>query len=104
MRSLVPRAQLVEVLQRFDLRGQVNLFSRCMECNVPLEHVEKESVIAEIPGLVAERYTVFSRCPSCNKVYWRGSHWERMKKLADQVLSEHAASQMVKETLGAPIP
>jgi uncharacterized protein len=93
VRSLLPRAQLAEVLRRFDLRGQVRLFSRCMECNVPLEHVEKESVADEVPPVVAMRYAVFSRCPSCRKIYWRGSHWEKMKKLADQVLSEHPASQ-----------
>ena len=93
VRSLVPRTQLVEVMRRFDLWAQARPFSRCIECNVPLDHVEKESVAAEVPPVVAERYSVFSRCPSCGRVFWRGTHWERMKKLADQVLSEHTASQ-----------
>lgn len=88
VRSLVPRKQLAEVLWRFDLRGQVRLFSRCMECNAPLEQAEKESVLADVPQVVAERYAVFSRCPVCRRVYWRGSHWEKMKTLAAQVLSE----------------
>jgi hypothetical protein len=29
---------------------------------------------------------VFSRCSSCGKIYWRGSHWEKMKKLAADAL------------------
>jgi uncharacterized protein len=85
-RSLVPRTQLAEVLQRFDLRGQVKLFSRCMECNAPLQPVEKESVVAEVPQVVAERYSAFSRCPVCGRIFWRGSHWEKMKMLAEEVL------------------
>jgi uncharacterized protein len=86
VRSLVPRAQLVEVLQRFDLRDQVRLFSRCMVCNAPLQPVGKESVAAEVPPVVAERYEVFSRCPVCGRVFWRGTHWEKMKTLAEEVL------------------
>jgi len=86
VRSLVPRKQLIEVLRRFDLREQVRLFSRCLACNMPLVHVEKESVAAELPPIVAERYTVFSRCPGCTKVFWRGTHWEKLKMLAEDVL------------------
>jgi uncharacterized protein with PIN domain len=93
VRSLVPREQLAEVLKRFDLRGRVRLFSRCIVCNAPLQPVDRESVFAAIPPIVAERYTVFSRCPVCGRVFWRGSHWERMKTLAAQVLSEHPGSQ-----------
>jgi uncharacterized protein with PIN domain len=86
VRSLAPREQLAEVLQRFDLAGQLRMFSRCMACNVPLARVTRISVLDALPAAVAETCTEFSRCPDCGRVFWRGSHWERMKKLAAEVL------------------
>ena len=58
-------------------------FTRCLECNLPVEPVDQ----AELPALVPEHvlYTApsFSRCPGCGKVFWPGSHGERAEaKLA----------------------
>lgn len=86
VRSLVPREQLGEVIARFDLRRRVRLFSRCMDCNAPLARVERHTVLDRVPAAVAETCSEFSRCPGCGKVFWRGTHWETMKKLATDVL------------------
>jgi uncharacterized protein len=86
VRSPVPREQLTEVLRRFDLARQVRMFSRCMTCNAPLARVSRLSVLDVLPPAVAETCTEFSRCTGCGKVFWRGSHWEKMKKLAADVL------------------
>lgn len=86
VRSLAPREQLAEVIRRFDLSRQVLLFSRCMSCNAPLARVSRLSVLDALPPAVAETCAEFSRCPGCGKVFWRGSHWESMKKLAADVL------------------
>jgi len=86
VRSLSPRQQLAEVLARFDLAGQVRMFGRCMSCNAVLARVSRISVLDHLPPAVAETCTEFSRCPGCGKVFWRGTHWERMKKLAADVL------------------
>lgn len=90
VRSAEPRRQLVEVMRRFDLSGQVRIFSRCTLCNEPLVRVSLDSVIEKVPPLVARLYGEFSRCPSCSRVFWRGTHWERMKALAGEVLAEAA--------------
>jgi hypothetical protein len=82
VRSLFPHEQLGEVLRRFDLPGLVRLGSRCVECNVPLERVPKEAVISRLPPAVAQEYAEFSMCPECKRVFWRGSHWQRMEELA----------------------
>ncbi len=87
VRSLQPRAQLAEVMRRFDLAGHVRLFERCMRCNVPLARVSRISVLDFLPPVVAETCTVFSRCPACGRVFWRGTHWERMQRVAAEVLS-----------------
>jgi len=86
VRSLAPRAQLAEVLTRFDLAGQVRMFGRCMACNTALARVSRVSVLDHLPPAVAETCTEFSRCPGCGRVFWRGTHWEGMKKLAAEVL------------------
>ncbi len=86
VRSLEPREQLGEVISRFDLGRQVRLFSRCMDCNVPLARVGRHTVLDDVPAAVAETCWEFSRCPRCGKVFWRGTHWETMKKLAAEVL------------------
>ncbi len=86
VRSGMPKTQAAEIIRRFDLARQVSLFSRCMTCNVPLVRVEKSSVLHLLPRLVREGYEEFSRCPGCSRVYWRGTHWERMKRLAEEML------------------
>jgi hypothetical protein len=86
VRSASPRGQLAEVVHRFDLARRVRLFSRCMACNMPLERVEKETVAHRLPPAVAAGYEEFSLCPSCGRVYWRGTHWESMREVAAEVL------------------
>ena len=56
-------------------------FTRCTFCNIPLVPVEKkESVKALVPEYVFQSQHKFSRCPSCGKVYWAGSHYELLLK------------------------
>lgn len=87
VRSAAPRQQLAEVLRRFDLAGCLRMFTRCMECNLPLARVDKAAIAALLPPVVASTYNEFSRCPDCRRVFWRGTHWERMKKLTAEVLN-----------------
>lgn len=86
VRSDAPRRQLAEVLRRFDLADSLHMFSRCMECNLPLTRVDKAAVARLLPEVVAATYNDFSRCAGCGRVFWRGTHWERMTALAAEVL------------------
>ena len=85
VRSLVPRHQLAEVVRRFDLAGSARLGRRCVSCNVALERVSRDKVLQRLPPAVARGYTEFSECPACRRVYWRGSHWQRMTELAESL-------------------
>jgi uncharacterized protein with PIN domain/sulfur carrier protein ThiS len=93
VRSSQPQEQLAEVLRRFDCRGQVRMFTRCIECNRPLVRIDAERAAARVPPLVAAAYSDFSVCEECGRVFWKGSHWERMKKLAAEVLGANPGSQ-----------
>ncbi len=92
VRSEIPRVQAAEIIRRFDLSSRISLFSRCMSCNTPLLKVEKSAVRTMLPAFVGDSHEQFSRCPGCAKLYWQGTHWERMKRLADDVIDAAGGS------------
>ncbi|NWG32223.1 MAG: Mut7-C ubiquitin/RNAse domain-containing protein [Rhodocyclaceae bacterium] len=84
--ALKAEAQFAEIVRRFALLPHFTPFSRCLLCNTELIDVDKESVLDRLPPAVRERQQQFRRCPDCERIYWPGSHWERMRlKLATAV-------------------
>lgn len=55
-------------------------FSRCPVCNAPLVEVSPQEVEGRVPPFVLHSHSRFRRCPSCGKIYWPGSHWDRMQE------------------------
>jgi hypothetical protein len=78
--------QLKEVLNRFDLKNQVHLFIRCMECNGLLTDVSKKEISDQLLPGTREYYQKFKKCPDCDRIYWEGSHFERMRKYIEYVI------------------
>jgi hypothetical protein len=87
VRETDARRQLAEVVRRFDLGRAAKPFSRCLACNGPLEPAAKEQARQRIPPRAAELHDAFQRCRGCNRIYWRGGHYRRMKVLLDAVLA-----------------
>ena len=85
IRSLNPVIQIEEVLIRYDLIDKIRPFQRCLLCNHPLKPVDKNSVIDQLEPLTRKYYNEFSKCPGCSKVYWKGSHFDRMKEFVEQI-------------------
>lgn len=81
LRSQNSERQLIEVCQRFDLQSKIKAFSRCLECNDLLQEVPKESVLTLLPPKTKQYFHQFYQCQGCKKVYWRGSHYDRMLAL-----------------------
>jgi len=79
--------QLIEIVARFDLAGLAKPFTRCLRCNDVLQPMAKEAIIERLPPKVSENYDEFYICSSCRRVYWKGSHYERMKEFVDRILS-----------------
>jgi len=81
--------QLKQVIEELDLpvekRG-----SRCIRCNVPLESLEKAEVEHLVPEFVFRTQPLFSRCPSCHRIYWPGSHVRRMEEALRDVVTRSA--------------
>lgn len=85
LRSLDPTEQLREVLRRFDLAKRIVPFHRCLRCNHPLEPVEKEAVLERLEPLTKKYFEEFQICPACQQIYWKGSHYEKMQRLIEQI-------------------
>jgi uncharacterized protein len=88
VRATTPRVQLVEVVKRFGLLDAIAPFSRCFVCNTPLEPVEKDAIAQQLPARTADLHTEFRQCPTCGRVYWKGSHYDRMRALIESVQRE----------------
>jgi len=78
VRNIEVEEQVKEVLKRFDLQKEIKEFSRCIECNEPLKSIKKETIIDQLPPKVANSQNDFYRCPGCNKIYWKGTHYQKM--------------------------
>lgn len=53
---------------------------RCLRCNTPLERAARADVAGKVPRYVLETQEEFAACPSCGRVYWPGTHRQRMEK------------------------
>lgn len=74
-------AQLSEVIDRYGLGQSLQPFSRCLSCNGLLEAVAKEAILDRLEPLTRKYYTDFKECARCRKIFWRGSHHERMLEM-----------------------
>ena len=86
VRATAPREQLREVMARFDLQRMAQPFIRCLSCNGLLRSASLDEVKAQVPENAARYYSEFWRCASCGKVYWQGSHYQRMTRLIEESL------------------
>lgn len=76
-----PWAQLKELIEKGLVSlHEEELFSRCLLCNSLLEEASREEVEGFVPEFIYYQYENFFRCPRCQKIYWPGSHQERMNQ------------------------
>ncbi len=67
--------QLTQVISQFKLTiTEDKLFSRCLLCNSPLEPIPKADVKERVPPFVFQTQEKYVRCPSCDNIYWQGTH------------------------------
>ena len=86
VRAESPVEQIVEVARRFDLASSAAPFSRCLRCNTPVVRVDKTRVLPRLEPKTRRYFDEFGHCPTCDRVYWHGSHYARMRALVDEIL------------------
>jgi uncharacterized protein with PIN domain len=88
VRARKPREQLSEVVARYGLADHAHPFSRCVRCNGVVEDVPKADVLDRLEERTRRFYHRFRRCPGCNRLFWRGSHYTRMRWIVETVLPD----------------
>jgi uncharacterized protein len=88
VRSQDPEKQLKEILNLYRLQDRIRPFSRCIACNRPLTEVDKKTVIDRLLPLTRKYYDRFYQCTGCGKIYWRGSHHDKMTAQLERILGK----------------
>ena len=74
-----PKDQLRQVARMIKI-DQERKFTRCLECNKLLVPKSKDEVQELVPAYVFKTQSQYFQCPVCQRIYWRGTHWQRMNK------------------------
>ena len=88
VRSTEWREQAHEIIERFDLQKVSVPFSRCALCNGIIARVEKNEIIGLLEDQTKKCYEAFSRCRSCGKIYWEGSHFVKLRELVSELINQ----------------
>lgn len=75
-----PELQIRQVIDALELDSNFRPFTLCLECNQALEERNKDEVKELVPPYVFKTQSQFMQCPTCHRVYWRGTHWQSMTK------------------------
>ncbi len=85
LRSQNAAKQLAEVLAYYHLKSKIQPFTRCLVCNGLLQNVPKEAVQTQLPPKTKIYFQEFHQCQTCQRVFWKGSHYERMEAFVQQL-------------------
>ena len=86
IRARTSDKQLEEIIRNLKLKISFPENTRCPQCNGELKITTLEKVKDLVPEKV--KSDVFWQCKSCGKVYWKGSHWDRIQKVIKELESE----------------
>jgi hypothetical protein len=73
-----PEQQMRQVIDSLNLDCQFKPFTICLECNQPLVPRTREQVKDLVPPYVFQTQVQYVECPTCHRIYWRGTHWQTM--------------------------
>jgi uncharacterized protein with PIN domain len=80
-----PSQQTQQVAETLNLDCQSRLFTICLECNQTLEERTKQQVKDRVPPYVFQTQNQYVECPSCHRIYWKGTHWQAMTKQLEKL-------------------
>jgi uncharacterized protein with PIN domain len=87
VRNTNPARQLAEVMRQFNLNAAQRSFYRCLRCNGLLEVVDKATILDRLTDRTQQYYDEFRICRSCDQIFWKGSHFQKMQRLIERILS-----------------
>ncbi|MDI6815201.1 MAG: Mut7-C RNAse domain-containing protein [Dehalococcoidales bacterium] len=84
-----PELQMRQVINTLNLDCQFRPFTICLECNQPLVGRSKQQVKDLVPPYVFQTQTKYVECPTCHRIYWRGTHWRAMTQKLNKLTQYH---------------
>ena len=89
-----PERQIQQVINTLNLDCQSKPFTICLECNQPLLERSKELVKDLVPPYVFKTQNQYMECPTCHRIYWRGTHWQAMTKKLEKFMKGSAGKNI----------
>jgi uncharacterized protein with PIN domain len=79
------RRQVAQIVRELHLNTEPT-FTRCIACNTLLDAVSRADAEPHVPAYVFRTQEQFLHCPGCNRYYWKGTHWHRMRQALEGIL------------------
>jgi uncharacterized protein with PIN domain len=79
------KVQLQQVVRALNLDYHFKPFSICLECNQQLQEKNKNQARELVPPYVFKTQSLYMECPSCRRLYWRGTHWQAMTRQLEKM-------------------
>lgn len=80
---------------QFDIDWLSHAFTRCLMDNTRLQPATQEHA-QQVPEDARQPVEKLLVCPACERVYWRGSHYKRMKKKLESWQENSAAEATIE--------
>jgi uncharacterized protein with PIN domain len=85
LRSATTAERIAELFDRIGEAPELAPFTRCLECNVPLEEITPGEAAGHVPPRIARDFKEFQRCGECGRIFWKGSHYEAMERQVEAI-------------------
>jgi uncharacterized protein with PIN domain len=80
VRNKEAHKQTLEILKVFPVKKYFDPFSRCLDCGTKLKRTSRKNAQSKLPDHSFDAGMRFYICTRCEKIYWQGSHFEKMSK------------------------
>ena len=78
--------QLRQIVDEIGInREDIRPFSNCIQCNLPIDKIDKNEVYGLVPDYIWETHDAFNQCNQCQRIYWSGSHAERSMEMINMI-------------------
>jgi hypothetical protein len=87
---LVPKKRIEEqiaiIVDRFHIKiADFPSKTLCPVCNGELKQIKRKEVEGKVLEAVLKKHDKFWLCKKCGKVFWEGSHWERINESVERI-------------------
>ena len=88
----IKTTEINEQISKAIVDGEIDhsrILSRCILCNTPVVEIKKYDIKGKVPKKVFDNNETFWLCSKCNKIYWKGSHYENMVEKINYLKNLH---------------